>query len=72
MHAAQCVQEGFVGVDFDIPIDLTGKLPEDWRTFNKSFIPVFLEAHPGRSKIVAGLACGATWTVTKGLKVGDG
>jgi restriction system protein len=35
------------------------------------FIPIWLDVHPGTSKVSAGLACGALWTVTKGLKRGD-
>jgi restriction system protein len=70
-HAALCLQEGFIGVDFDIPFDLAGQLPDDWRAFNQRFIPVFLESNPGSSKIAAGLSCGATWTVAKGLNIGD-
>lgn len=70
-HAQECFDGGFVGVDFDIKEDLTGKLPDNWRDFNKVFIPVWLEAHPGKSKISAGLACGMTWSVAKGLKIGD-
>ena len=32
---------------------------------------MFLAGHPGKSKIAAGLACGALWTVAKGIQVGD-
>ncbi|MEA5097906.1 MAG: endonuclease NucS [Burkholderiaceae bacterium] len=46
-------------------------LPEDWRAFNKKFIPVYLSGHPGKSKISAGLSCGALWTVSKGIQKGD-
>lgn len=52
-------------------MDLTERLPENWRDFNKEFIPIYLENHPGKSKIAAGLACGFVWTVSKGLKEGD-
>ena len=71
IHAAQCFQDGFVGVDYGIGVDLTGRLPEKWRDFNREFIPIYLERHPGKTKIAAGLACGFVWTVTKGLKEGD-
>ena len=71
IHAEECFQGGFVGVDFDLKQDLTGKLPENWREFNRTFIPVWLDSHPEKSKISAGLACGMTWTVAKGLSIGD-
>jgi restriction system protein len=70
-HAEECLSGGFIGADFDIKQDLSKKLPESWRDFNKEFIPVFLANHPGKSRISAGLACGALWTVAKGIQVGD-
>ncbi len=71
VFAAECFQGGFIGTDFGINQDLTGKLPNEWRTFNKEFIPVFLATHPEKSKIAAGLACGALWTVSRGILKGD-
>jgi restriction system protein len=61
----------FIGVDFLWDVDLTGKLPDNWRDFNHKYIPVFLEKNPSKSKIAAGLACGALWTLAKGIQVGD-
>jgi restriction system protein len=69
--ATQCFAGNFIGADFGIAEDLTHKLPEEWREFNKAFIPVFLAAHPEKSKIAAGLACGFLWTVAKGIRKGD-
>jgi hypothetical protein len=70
-HAEECLTGGFIGADFDIKQDLSKKLPDSWRDFNKEFIPVFLANHPGKSRISAGLACGALWTVAKGIQMGD-
>jgi restriction system protein len=70
-HAEECLTGGFIGADFDVKQDLSKKLPESWRDFNKEFIPVFLANHPGKSRISAGLACGALWTVAKGVQIGD-
>jgi restriction system protein len=70
-YAKECYDGNFIGVDFLSDIDLTGKLPEDWRNFNQQYIPVVLKRDPGRSKISAGLACGMLWTIAKGIKVGD-
>lgn len=69
--AEQCFAGNFVGVDFGIAEDLTHKLPDEWRAFNKQFIPVFLAGHPDKTKIGAGLACGALWTIAKGIQKGD-
>lgn len=71
VNAQQCFNEGFIGVDYEIPVDLTGRLPDDWRAFNQEFIPIYMEGHPNKTKIAAGLACGFIWTVSKGLRQGD-
>lgn len=71
IYAEQCRKDGFIGADFHIDMDLTGKLPDDWRAFNKQFIPIYLQQFPDKSKVAAGLACGALHTVAKGLQVGD-
>lgn len=71
VHAAVGFAEDFIGADFEILQDLTGDLPDDWRAFNRKFIPIFLSNHPGKTRISAGLACGALWTVSKGIHKGD-
>jgi len=71
IHAPECFSKDFIGADFNINQDLSGKLSEDWRAFNKEFIPVYLTTHPDKTKIGAGLACGALWGVAKGIKIGD-
>lgn len=70
-YADKCFKENFIGADFGINQDLSKELPEDWRAFNKNFIPVFLKNRPEKSKVSAGLACGALWTISKGLKTGS-
>jgi restriction system protein len=71
VYAEQCFKEGFIGVDYGIRTDLSGRLPENWKHFNAEFRPIYLETHPGKSKIAAGLACSFIWTLSKGLKEGD-
>lgn len=71
IHAAEGFLGGFIGADFEIYQNLTAELPDDWRHFNKKFIPVFLSNHPDKTKIGAGLACGALWMVSKGIRNGD-
>lgn len=71
IHAQECFDGGFIGTDFGIYQDLSSHLAENWREFNKAFIPVYLENNPKKSKVTAGLACGAIWTVSKGLNIGD-
>lgn len=69
--AAECFAEGFVGTDFGIDQDLTRKLPDTWQAFNEVFRPVYLAKNPDKTKVSAGLACGALWTVSKFLQRGD-
>lgn len=66
-----CYKENFIGTDFGIEQDLKNELPENWRDFNKKFIPIYMKNRPDKSKVAAGLACGALWTVSKGISVGD-
>ena len=70
-YAEQCFKESFIGADFKINQDLTNHLPDNWRDFNKKFIPVWLKEHPDKSKVAAGLACGMLWTICKGINKGD-
>ena len=70
-YATESFAGGFIGVDFDLAVDLTNKLPENWRDFNREFIPIYQDRHPAKNKIAAGLACGMTWTVSKGMQIGD-
>lgn len=69
--AEQCRKEGYIGADFDINVDLSDSLYENWRDFNKKFIPMWMENVPGKSATAAGLSCGALWTIVKGLNEGD-
>ena len=73
VHAECCFKGGFIGVDFAFKIDLTPELSkaEDWKQFNKALIPIYLKNNPEKTKIAAGLSCGFTWTVTKGMEIGD-
>ena len=70
-YAKMCRQENYIGADFEIYMDLSDSLFDNWRDFNEKFIPVWMENVPGKSKTAAGLACGFLWTVVKGLKMGD-
>jgi len=71
IHAAEGFSNNFIGADFEINQDLTNSLPDLWREFNKIFIPEFIKTHPDKSKVAAGLACGALWTIAKGIGLGD-
>jgi len=69
--AQQCYQANFIGASSGIRMDLTGQLADNWRDFNRQFIPVYLAGYPHKTKVAAGLACGALHTVCKGIQKGD-
>jgi len=71
IYADECYKNNFIGAGFGINQDLSKSLPEHWREFNHQFIPVWLEKHPGKSKVAAGLSCGALWNVSKGIFTSD-
>ena len=71
IYAKECLEGGFIGCDWDVDYDLSGLLPEDFKSFNKDFIPRYLESNPGKSKIAAGLAGGMLHTIGKGIQQGD-
>lgn len=71
VHAATCFAGNFIGADYGIEQDLTGRLPDEWSDFNTEFIPVYLAKLPAKSRVAAGLACGTLWTVAKGMQIGD-
>jgi restriction system protein len=70
-NAAECFKDGFIGADFGIDQDLSGKLPDNWREFNSEFRPIFLKNNPKKTPVGAGLSCGALWRVSKGIRSGD-
>lgn len=71
VHSSECYEQGFIAANWRIDQDLTGHLPDNWREFNHQFIPVYMSAHPDKSKIAAGPACGMLHTICKGMLIGD-
>ena len=41
--AKACVEDGYIGVDFRLDMDLSGQLPERWQDFNQQFLSIWLE-----------------------------
>jgi restriction system protein len=69
--AQEAKQGNFIGAGFLHDIDLSTRLQENWHDFNKEMIPIWLEQHPGKTKVAAGLSCGYLWTICKGILEGD-
>ena len=62
---------GYIGTGWLGDTDLTGEFPENWREFNKKFIPQLVNSGECGSNVAAGLAAGMTWTVAEAIKNGD-
>lgn len=71
VHADEAYKGNFIGAGWFENIDLTNKLSDDWRAFNKAMIPLYLKDNPGKSKVAAGLACGFLHTIAKSIQIGD-
>jgi len=71
IYAKEAFDGKYIATGFIENKDLTNHLPENWRDFNKEFIPVFIKLKPDKTKISAGLACGMLWTIAKGIKIDD-
>jgi restriction system protein len=70
-HAAECIASGFIGTDFGITHDLTPDLALDFREFNAKYVPIYMAKRTDKTRIGAGLACGALWVVSTKIAVGD-
>ena len=70
-YAKECLDGEFIGADFGINQDLTNELSDNLKGFNQKFRPIYLENHPDKPKGSAGQACGALWTISKRIKIGD-
>jgi len=71
IYAEEAYKGNFIGAGWFENIDLTNKLPENWRDFNKAMIPVYLEESPEKSKVAAGLSCGFLHTIAKRIQIND-
>ena len=70
-YAKEAHEGSFIGAGWLPDLDLTNKLPDNWREFNQKYIPIYLEQNPDKTKVSAGLACGMLRTITKGVLIGD-
>jgi restriction system protein len=71
VYLEDCLAGGFIAANWSLDFDLTPYYRDDWRAMNKVLIPKFLEFNPLKTKIAAGLACGALFVISVGLKNGD-
>jgi len=69
-HAADCFRDGVIGTDFDLLTDLTPMLKDAWIDSKKELTEQYKKSRPNKSPVSVGLACGAMWTVSKGIPIG--
>tara|TARA_B100000513_G_C11877678_1_gene178132 strand:+ start:170 stop:1084 length:915 start_codon:yes stop_codon:yes gene_type:complete len=61
-------KDGFIGVNFDIDKDISEHLFDNWRDFNAIYVDYLVKKQPNKTRVGAGLSCGALWTLSKGIK----
>ena len=71
VFSQEAYKGNFIGAGWLGDIDLTNKFPQNWREFNKKYIPLYQEKNPDKTKVSAGLACAMLWTISKGIQLGD-
>lgn len=71
VFAEESFKGNFVGANWFEDIDLTNKLPENWRDFNREYVPIYMQTYANKTKVAAGLACGMLHTIAKGMNIGD-
>ena len=71
IYFEECLNGNFIGTDYGINQDLKSDLSLSPREFNKKFVPIYLKNLPAKTKVAAGLSCGALYTVSKGIKKGE-
>jgi restriction system protein len=70
-YFSQASSESWVGTGWLDGLDLSGRFKDNWRDFNREFIPIAIEQFGMTSRVSAGLACGQTWTLGFGLQKND-
>lgn len=65
------LEHGYIGTGWMVDTDLTGTFPENWRDFNKVYVPEIVASGECGSNVAAGLASGMTWTVASFINEGD-
>lgn len=70
-YLEDALAHNYIGTGWMSDTDLTGSFPENWRDFNKVYVPKIVESGECGSNVAAGLASGMTWTVATFINEGD-
>ena len=71
IHLDECLRDEFIGVDFNLNVDLSKFLNSDWSIFKKKFKPYYKSLNPDKSNVAIGLHSGSVYTVCASLSIGD-
>lgn len=73
IYAPDCLKNGFIGTSWFANSDLSESISVavDGKAFNLVMIPKYLVESPETSKAAAALFCGFTYTVARGIQIGD-
>ena len=71
IFAKECYEGKWIGAGWLKSSSLENELVENWRDFNKKFIPNYLSTYDGSSKVAAGLACSMLHGICKGIEIDD-
>jgi restriction system protein len=65
IYAAQCFEQGFIGVDWAVSSNLSDLISDSAEAFNDGYLSFYYRANPDSNKIAAGLARSATFNIWK-------
>jgi restriction system protein len=71
VYASEAFREGWIGTGWMKDLDLTGRFTDKNVEFRSNFNATVMESDGLKSKIAAGLACSATWTLGQQMQLGD-
>lgn len=70
-NAEELIEAGFLGVNFVGDYDIRPYLGEGSEAFREAMSPVYIELHPGKTKVAARQAMGSLHAATQTMQIGD-
>lgn len=71
LYLDDAIANDYIGTGWMNDVDLTGTFPDNWRDFNKVYVPHLVASGECGSNVAAGLASGMTWSVAQSIQTGD-
>ena len=67
----ECIKENYIGINYNINVDLFDSLELSKKEFSKKFLSVYQKNNPEKSKKAGELAVSTIYKVCKEVKIGD-